>query len=103
MITNIPTASEFTIEDSFKITGALNIITPGALTAEPVAATPTFTWEDDSSEDEYHVVVLDSFGDLVWETTIPGESGRIPCRNRSPGLTLSRWQPVHRTAFSRRP
>lgn len=66
------------MDESFKITGALNIFGPGADGAEEVTGDVVFTWEDDSSEDEYHLVVVDSFGELVWETTVPGESGDDP-------------------------
>jgi hypothetical protein len=43
---------------SFKVTGALTV-------AEPVTGAPTFTWGDDSSEDQYLVEVFDSFGQRV--------------------------------------
>jgi hypothetical protein len=66
------------IEDSFKVTGALDVVSPGAAFADMVSATPSFTWIDDSSEDAYRLVVLDSFGELVWETVAPGESGDDP-------------------------
>jgi hypothetical protein len=61
---------------SFKVTGALDVVSPGASGPEAVtSATPTFTWEDDSSEVSYDVTVLDAFGVEVWRTTIPGVSG----------------------------
>jgi hypothetical protein len=63
----------------FKITGSLNVISPGASGPETVSTTtPVFTWEDDSSEDNYDLVVFDSFGNKVWETSIPGVSGGSP-------------------------
>ena len=40
--------------------------------------TPTFSWVDDSSEDQYDVFVFDSFGNEVWKTTIAGTSGSDP-------------------------
>jgi hypothetical protein len=61
---------------SFKVTGALDVVSPGADGPEVVtSATPTFTWVDDSSEVAYDVTVLDAFGVEVWRTTIPGVSG----------------------------
>jgi hypothetical protein len=67
------------LSDGFKITGALNIVSPGASGPQNVAtATPTFTWEDDSSEDNYLIKVVDSFGTVVGETSIPGASGGNP-------------------------
>ncbi|PKN45502.1 MAG: hypothetical protein CVU59_08875 [Deltaproteobacteria bacterium HGW-Deltaproteobacteria-17] len=62
------TATEVTLTDSFKVTEALEIIYPGALGPELVDPVGLeFTWVDDSSEDGYHIVVYNAYGDLVWE------------------------------------
>ncbi|HEY6556851.1 MAG TPA: carboxypeptidase-like regulatory domain-containing protein [Polyangiaceae bacterium] len=53
----------------FKITGALAVLSPGAETTDSVSGTPEFTWEDDSSEDSYEVLVFDALGNSVWATT----------------------------------
>jgi len=50
----------------FKITGALDVVKPGAAGPEAVAGTPTFEWADDSSEDGFEVVVYDTFGKEIW-------------------------------------
>lgn len=63
------------VEQSFKVTEALAVRAPGADAAEPVTGTPTFVFEDDSSEDGYEVEVFDAFGDLVWSTSAPSVSG----------------------------
>jgi hypothetical protein len=63
---------------TFKVTGALAVMTPGATMAEPVTGAPTFTWADDSSEDLYLVEVFDTFGQRIWMMTTPGVSGGIP-------------------------
>ena len=55
------------LPESFKVTGALTTISPGAETLEIVGATPTFTWADDSSEDGYDLRVFDAFGALTYE------------------------------------
>lgn len=52
---------------AFKVTEALEIISPGAEDPEPVTGTPTFQWVDDSSESFYSITVYDAYGDLVWE------------------------------------
>jgi hypothetical protein len=52
----------------FKITEALDVVSPGANGAEAVSGNPTFTWVDDSSEDYYDVKVFDALGTLVWES-----------------------------------
>lgn len=53
----------------FKITGALDVVGPGADGPEVVSATPSFEWADDSSEDGYELTVLDTFGEEVWKDT----------------------------------
>jgi hypothetical protein len=50
----------------FKITGALNVNSPGASGPEGTTNKPTFSWADDSSEDGYEVVVYDTFGKEIW-------------------------------------
>jgi hypothetical protein len=66
------------LAESFKVTGALDIIAPGADAPEEIAGNPTFQWVDDSSEDRYDLTVFDALGNLVWETSIPGASGDDP-------------------------
>ncbi|HEU5055677.1 MAG TPA: carboxypeptidase-like regulatory domain-containing protein [Kofleriaceae bacterium] len=68
-------AATVDMEESFKITGSLDLYGPGADGAEPVSGNPTFEWVDDSSEEAYDVLVVDSFGEVVWETRIDGVSG----------------------------
>jgi hypothetical protein len=67
-----------TAPTTFKVTGALAVMSPGAELAEPVTGSPTFTWADDSSEDQYLVELYDAFGQPVWSKTIPGVSGAVP-------------------------
>lgn len=65
---------DLALSDSFKVTGALDVVSPDA--EEVVSGTPTFVWTDDSGEDHYEVVVFDALGNLVWEKTdVPGVSG----------------------------
>ena len=67
------------MSQGFKITGALAVISPGADLPEGISTTTrTFKWEDDSSEDNYDIVVFDSFGNKIWETSIPGVSSGTP-------------------------
>lgn len=62
--------------ESFKITGALAVVSPGRDGPEAVDGMPVFEFEDDSSEDRYVVRVFDVFGELIWEDTmVPGVSG----------------------------
>jgi uncharacterized protein (DUF2141 family) len=57
----------------FKVTGALDNPTPtnNALTT----SNPTFTWDDDSGEDNYLISVINSFGVIMGEAFLPGQNG----------------------------
>lgn len=59
-----------TIPDSFKVTGALAVSSPGVEEPEAVTAPPTFVWEGDSSDTFNLVEVFNAYGDLVW-TAMP--------------------------------
>ena len=73
------TAGQSVEAPSFKITGSLDVIAPGAEGAEEVTATPVFSWVDDSGEDRYHIEVFDTFGEMIWsDPDIPGSSGSDP-------------------------
>jgi hypothetical protein len=66
--------NSFVIQDSFKVTGALDVVSPDR--EQPVSGTPSFVWVDDSGEDHYEIVVFDAYGTLIWEDLmIPGVSG----------------------------
>lgn len=67
-----------TLAESFKITGALDFLPPLGLEPLGVTAAPTISWEDDSSEDAYELVVYDALGEEVWRHTEPGHSGSDP-------------------------
>lgn len=54
------------IPDEFKITGALDVIDPGAAGAQSISGNPTFSWVDDSSETGYLVELFDGYGQLIW-------------------------------------
>jgi hypothetical protein len=78
------------ISEGFKVTGALAVESPGADDIEEVSGAVTFSWEDDSSEDEYTVQVFDALGTLVWETTgnfDPGGSAPASVPYGGPALT----------------
>lgn len=64
------------LDESFKITEALDIMGPGADAPELVDGMPNLVWADDSSEDRYEVVVRDALGEEIWrDDQIPGVSG----------------------------
>jgi len=66
-----------TLADSFKITGALTVVSPGADGLEVISgATPELVWADDSSEDGYELRVFDAFGTMVHENiAVPRVTG----------------------------
>lgn len=59
--------ADMTVPESFKVTGALEVVSPGASALQEVEGTPTFTWKDDSSEDMYEVRLFDALGTKIWE------------------------------------
>jgi hypothetical protein len=68
--------SAIDLSDSFKVTEALEVISPGKDGPEAVSGTPTFQWVDDSSESYYSIVVYNAYGELVWEDgMVPNVSG----------------------------
>jgi len=74
----VAAATPLMIGDSFKLTGALAVIQPGAMGAQSLEGTPSFSWIDDSSEDQYLVELFDSYGQQVWMHTMPGVNGGTP-------------------------
>ena len=64
------------LEAGFKITQALTVLHPGAGDVpDPMIGVPTFSWQDDSSEDGYLLEVLDAKGITVWQTDVPKMTG----------------------------
>lgn len=65
------------VQESFKVTEALVVVSPGASTLDEVTGTPTFVFRDDSSEDRYEVTLFDALGTKVWEKLdVPRVTGR---------------------------
>lgn len=79
------------IADSFKVTEALAVVSPGADGLEEVTTVPELVWAQDSSEDGYYLHVYDAFGNLVHEdlTIGPGDgSAPITYDLAGAGVTL---------------
>jgi hypothetical protein len=69
------------LTESFKITEALAVSSPGVDAPEIVATAPDLVWADDSSEDNYELRVFDALGTTVWEVLdVPGVSGGAEVR-----------------------
>ena len=64
------------IGTSFKVTGALKTVSPGADKLDEVSGTPKLVWADDSGEDHYEVRLFDALGNKTWESLmVPSVSG----------------------------
>jgi hypothetical protein len=84
----------------FKVTGALAVISPDG--EAEVSGTPTFTWEDDSSEDDYTVEVFDALGNLTWEQAgVIGPGGNKPAElpYAGPALTAGMYYQFRATSI----
>ncbi|HKX12631.1 MAG TPA: hypothetical protein VJP40_05715, partial [bacterium] len=88
--------SSDSLENPFKVTGALGVVSPGA--NEVVGAIPTFAWEDDSSETSYEIIVYDSFGEKVWDAELEGVSGgstvSVEYGSTDPGVVIQTVLPA---------
>ena len=61
---------DVTLDDHIKVTGALEVFSPGAEGLEVVTeAEPTFEWARDSGEEGYELRVFNAYGDIVLEET----------------------------------
>ena len=91
-----------TVSESFKITEHLDVISPGADIPEEVDAAPTFIWADDSSEDYYHLVVYDAFGELIWEEPMVDRvtgGSTVEVTYGGPALTSGMYYQFRATSF----
>lgn len=69
---------DVTLATSFKVTGAVDIVMPGADGPQLMEGNPTFEWLDDSSEDHYAITVFNGYGTIVWEATTPRSIVTLP-------------------------
>lgn len=66
----------FEVTPSFKVTAALDTVSPGAEGPEGLSEPPTLTWGPASNAQSYNVVVFNAYGDIVWEANdIPPAGG----------------------------
>jgi hypothetical protein len=90
----VDAGAEVQLSESFKITAALAVVSPGAETPEAVAGTPSFVFADDSSEDRYVVTVFDALGNEVWQRVdVPKVSGgaNVTVPYEGPALLPGMW------------
>jgi hypothetical protein len=82
----IAAGEELTLEQSFKVTGSLEVVSPGATEPEAVSGTPTLRWQADASASEYRVSVVDALGNETWNTTVDGLAGEPSVTYGGPAL-----------------
>ena len=94
------------LEESFKITEALAVVSPGAEGPELVDGAPVLVWADDSSEDRYEVVVRDALGEIVWSddqvVAEPG-SATVEVPYGGPALTPGMYYQFRATSWRDNP
>jgi hypothetical protein len=89
---DVAAATPLAIPTSFKITGALAVMDPGAMGAQMVTGTPTFKWVDDASEDQYLLELFDAYGQPVWMNTMAGvNSGTASMVYSGPALSAGMY------------
>ncbi len=73
------TSGNISLTQGFKVTGALAVESPGSEMPEEVSEPFDLSWEDDSSEDGYDLVVFDALGNETWQKSgIVGPKGNAP-------------------------
>ncbi len=73
---NATSSYYISLPTSFKVTGALDIVSPGATEPELIdPASLQLVWKDDSSEKHYLIVVYNAFGEKVLDCEIPEHTG----------------------------
>lgn len=91
-------------QPSFKVTGAVQMVGPGAGdTLEVASATPTLAWKPYSSAKSYELLVLDSQGNQVWKQTlinpVKTAAGNIEVLYAGPALDAGRVYQWRTTAY----
>ena len=72
--TTVPAGANLAAGD-FKVTEAVDIVTPGASAVQVVtAATPPLSWAKDPQAANYQVRVIDALGNVVMDTTVPSST-----------------------------
>ncbi|HEY3450519.1 MAG TPA: carboxypeptidase-like regulatory domain-containing protein [Myxococcales bacterium] len=86
----------------FKVTGAVQLVSPGKDGPEGVAAKPTFTWTTYSNADSYVVYVYDALGNEIWTKIIIDKATvSIAYPDTAPALTPGLFYQWRVTAFRR--
>lgn len=84
---------------SFKVTGSIPVVSPGAEVIDEVGPTPTFSWGKDPGTATYDLTVVDAYGNIVWTKSIAAKQAEVLTQAYdgtalSPGLY--QWRVVSR-------
>ena len=97
------TGGQTAANPTFKVTGAVQMVGPGAEGLEAVTGTPKFTWKPYSSAKSYAVSVFDAQGRLVWSAVATdaakNAAGNLELSYGGPPLTaggIFQWRAVAR-------
>lgn len=88
------------VSPAFKVTAAVNLVSPGRDGVADTSATPTFTWDVYSNADGYQLRVYDSLGVQQWELIIVGKD-TVTARYAGPALTAGRYYQWKVVAYRR--
>jgi hypothetical protein len=94
------------LAESFKITEALAVTSPGRDGPEVVTGAPVFVFADDASEDSYFIRVFDAFGTVVWEDLmVPPVMGEatVEVPYAGPALTPGAYYQFRATSIKGKP
>lgn len=85
VVIDVSAGQDLSIAESFKVTEALAVFSPGAEVPTAVTSAPDLVWADDSSEAYYTVQVFNALGEMVFEDPM------VPAVSGSDRVTVS-WQ-----------
>lgn len=85
---------------AFKVTAAVELVSPGRDAVDDTSATPTFTWAVHSNAEAYGLKVFDTLGREVWTTNL-GDKAIATATYAGPALTSGQYYQWRVTAFRR--
>jgi hypothetical protein len=88
------------VSPSFKVTGAVGLVSPGRDAIDATSATPTFSWTAYSNADAWVVTVFDQLGNQIWEHAI-GDKSTTSLAYAGPALTAGQYYQWRVTAMRR--
>ena len=85
---------------AFKVTAAVELVSPGKNEVEATTATPTFTWGTHSNAEAYRLKVFDTLGQQIWSKEIL-DKATVATTYAGPALKVGYTYQWRLTAFRR--